>query len=76
VKLIVAEYHGCQKEIHKGKDRLRVVNQQVTDRTFPTEIQLLRLCWNLDTHSKKITFQTWERSLSVLSKFGLMVPHT
>lgn len=31
MKLVVAEYHGCQKEIHRGKDTLRVINQQVTE---------------------------------------------
>lgn len=41
MKLIVAEYHGCRKEIHGKKDPLRVINQQVTDTTSPTEILLL-----------------------------------
>lgn len=27
---MVAEYHGCQKEIHRGKDTLRVINKLQT----------------------------------------------
>lgn len=52
---MVAEYHGCQKEIHRGKDTLRVINQQVTNATSYRN-PFIRPWWNLNRYSKKITF--------------------
>lgn len=69
MKHVVTEYHVSQKEIQRGKDQLRDINQDITDTTSPTEILLLDFAG--------IWIETLKNKILLLNQhFSLQVPDT